>query len=57
MHDREGAPETGIVVGLLDDGRRAWGVTTEPGLVKAMVTEELAGRQVELRPDGSFDVL
>jgi acetyl-CoA C-acetyltransferase len=57
MHDRDGAAETGIVVGLLDDGRRAWGVTTEPGLVKAMVTEELAGRRVALRPDGSFDLV
>jgi acetyl-CoA C-acetyltransferase len=57
MHDRDGAPETGILVGLLDDGRRAWGITTEPGLVKAMVTEDLAGRRVALRPDGSFDVL
>ena len=25
MFDREGAPENGIVVGLLDDGRRARG--------------------------------
>jgi acetyl-CoA C-acetyltransferase len=57
MHDRDGAPETGILVGLLDDGRRAWGITTEPGLVKAMVTEDLAGRRVSLRPDGAFDVL
>ncbi len=56
MHDRDGAPETGIVVGLLDDGRRAWGVTTEPGLVKAMVTEDLAGGRAALRPEGSFDL-
>jgi len=56
MHDREGAPETGIVVGLLDDGRRAWGVTTDPVLVKVMVTDDLAGRPVSLRPDGSFDL-
>jgi acetyl-CoA C-acetyltransferase len=57
MHDREGAPETGILVGLLDDGRRAWGVTSEPGVVKAMSTEDLAGRHAALRPDGSFDIL
>jgi acetyl-CoA C-acetyltransferase len=56
MHDREGAPETGILAGLLGDGRRAWGVTTEPGTVKAMVTEDLAGRTATLRPDGSFDL-
>ncbi|MEO7428525.1 MAG: acetyl-CoA acetyltransferase [Acidimicrobiales bacterium] len=57
MHDRDGAAETGIVVGLLNDGRRAWGVTTEPGPVKAMVTEDIAGRRVTLRPDGSFDLV
>jgi acetyl-CoA C-acetyltransferase len=57
MHDREGAPETGILVGLLDDGRRAWGVTSEPGVVKAMSTEDLAGRRATLRPEGSFDIV
>ena len=57
MHDRDGAPETAIVVGLLDDGRRAWGVTTEPGVVKTMTTEDLAGRSVALRPDGAFDLV
>ena len=29
MHDRDGNPETGIVVGLLDDGRRAIGTTQD----------------------------
>jgi acetyl-CoA C-acetyltransferase len=57
MHDRDGSPETGIVVGLLDDGRRAWGTTTEPGPVKAMVTDDLAGRCVALRPDGAVDLV
>ncbi len=57
MHDREGAPETGILVGLMADGRRAWGTTTDPGTVKAMTTEELAGRQATLRPDGTFDLV
>ena len=45
MHDRDGAPETGIVVGLLDDGRRARGTTTRADALKALVTEELAGRR------------
>ncbi len=53
MHDRDGAPETGIVVGLLDDGRRAWGTTQDATTVKAMVAEELGGERVRLRPDGS----
>lgn len=57
MHDREGAPESGIVVGLLGDGRRAWGVTADPVTVKAMVTDDLAGRSVALSPDGSFDLV
>lgn len=56
MHDREGAPETGILTGLLDDGRRAWGVSTEPGVAKQMVTEDLAGRRARLRPDGAFEI-
>lgn len=57
MHDRDGSPETGIVVGILDDGRRAWGVTTEPSIVKTMVTEDLAGKRAALRPDGAFDIV
>jgi acetyl-CoA C-acetyltransferase len=56
MHDRDGAPETGIVVGLLDDGRRAWGVTTDADLVTTMVTEDLAGRRAGIRPDGAVDL-
>jgi acetyl-CoA C-acetyltransferase len=56
MHDREGAPETGILVGLLDDGRRAWGTSTEPGTVKGMATDDLTGRRATIRPDGSFDL-
>lgn len=57
MHDRDGTPETGILAGLLDDGRRAWGSTTEPAVVKAMSTDDLAGRRATLRPDGTFDLL
>jgi acetyl-CoA C-acetyltransferase len=56
MHDRDGSPETGILAALLDDGRRAWGTTTEPAVVKAMSTEDLAGRRATLRADGSFDL-
>lgn len=56
MHDRDGSPETGILVGILDDGRRAWGVTIEPSIVKTMVTDDLAGKRAALRPDGTFDL-
>ena len=57
MHDRDGAPETGLLAALLDDGRRAWGSTGDPATVKAMVTEDLAGTRVRLRPDGAFELL
>ncbi|MDP1821368.1 MAG: acetyl-CoA acetyltransferase [Acidimicrobiales bacterium] len=56
MHDREGRPEVGLVVGLMADGQRAWGTTTDADLVQTMVAEELAGRKANLRPDGSFDL-
>jgi acetyl-CoA C-acetyltransferase len=57
MHDREGAPEAGLLAALMDDGRRAWGVTRDPDLVKVMVSEELAGKRARLAPDGAFDLL
>ena len=57
MHDRDGAPETGFVVGLLDDGRRAIGSTTEPELLKVLVTEDLAGRRARVRPDGAVELV
>jgi acetyl-CoA C-acetyltransferase len=56
MHDREGAPQTGILVGLLDDGRRAWGTTGDADQLKVMLTEELGGRRVPVRPDGAVDL-
>ena len=55
MHDREGAPQTGILAGLLDDGRRAWGTTTDADQLAAMVTEEIGGRRVHVHPDGAVD--
>lgn len=57
MHDRDGAPETGIVVGLLDDGRRALGTTTDPGALKVLVTEDLAGRRARVAPDGTVELI
>jgi hypothetical protein len=53
MHDREGAPETGILSCLLDDGRRAWGTTTDAEALGVMLSEELAGRRIHLDPDGT----
>ena len=57
LHDREGQPETGFVVGLLDDGRRAVGTTTDADTLKALVTEDLAGRRARLQPDGATELV
>jgi acetyl-CoA C-acetyltransferase len=57
LHGRDGTPENGVVVGLLADGQRAWGTTQDPDQLQAMVSEELAHRKAQLRPDGTFDLL
>ena len=57
MHDRDGQPENGIVVGLLDDGRRALGTTQDADALKALVTEDLAGRRARITPDGAVELL
>ena len=56
MHDRDGAPQTGILAGLLDDGRRAWGTTSDGDHLKAMLAEEIGGRRVHVHPDGEVDL-
>ena len=56
LHDRDGAPEQGYVALLMPDGRRAWGATTDPDLMKAMTTEDLVGRSASIVPDGSLTV-
>jgi acetyl-CoA C-acetyltransferase len=57
MHDRDGQPETGIVVGLLEDGRRALGTTSDPDALKVLVTEDVGGRRARIRPDGATELL
>ena len=57
MHDRDGNPETGIVMGLLDDGRRAIGTTQDGDALKALVTEDLARRRARVAPDGAMNLL
>jgi acetyl-CoA C-acetyltransferase len=57
MHDRDGNPETGIVVGLLDDGRRALGTTTDADALKVLVTEDVAGRRARISPDGATELV
>jgi acetyl-CoA C-acetyltransferase len=48
MHNREGEPENGIAAALLDDGRRAWGITQDPDVLKAMTVEEFIGRPAHI---------
>jgi acetyl-CoA C-acetyltransferase len=57
MHDRDGDPENGIVVGLLDDGRRAIGTSRDADVLKALVTEDPAGRRARVAPDGAVELL
>ncbi len=53
---REG-PRSATVACLRDDGRRAWAVSDDEQLLAAMQTEELCGRRVALRADGTLDLL
>jgi acetyl-CoA C-acetyltransferase len=52
MHSRDGEPETAIAACLLADGRRAWGMSTEPGLAAAMCDAEWVGTRVALSSTG-----
>ena len=54
MHSRDGEPETAIAACLLADGRRAWGMSTEPGLATAMSDGEWVGTRVNLNGAGVF---
>jgi len=54
MHGREGDPETAIAACLLDDGRRAWGTSSDPELARAMCEGEWVGRAVTLDAEGTL---
>jgi acetyl-CoA C-acetyltransferase len=56
MHERDGSPSHAIVACLLPDGRRAWGTSTEPAVLKAMTTEEVCGRPGRLAADGTVEL-
>jgi acetyl-CoA C-acetyltransferase len=49
VHDRAGAPERAIAACLLPDGRRTWGVSTDPDLLGVMTGEEVCGRPARVR--------
>jgi len=54
MHDRDGAPETAYAAVRMPDGRRGWGVSTDPDAMKVMTTEEVIGRAASIVPDGTL---
>jgi hypothetical protein len=54
MHERDGAPSLAIVASLLPDGRRAWGNSREPALLKAFTTDDLVGAAAHLAKDGAL---
>ena len=56
VYERDGSPSLGIVAALTPDGRRAWANTREPGLLKALTTEDVAGLAAVLRADGDIDL-
>ncbi len=56
MFGRSGDAERGIVAALLPDGRRAWGISTDPDLLVTLTTEETAGRAGHVASDGGFEL-
>ncbi|MEY2566926.1 MAG: acetyl-CoA C-acetyltransferase [Actinomycetota bacterium] len=57
MHERDGSPSLAIVACLLPDGRRAWGNSREPALLKSLTTDDLVGAAAHLQADGTVDVI
>ncbi len=56
MHDRSGARTLGILACTMPDGSRAWGLVHGDDELAAMTREEMVGRRVTLRPDGTATV-
>ena len=54
MHDRDGNPERSILSCLLDDGRRAWGETSDIATGREMCTNEWVGKRVRLDASGNL---
>ena len=57
QYNREGDPALGVLTTLTPDGRRALANCTDPSALVSMVTEEWAGRPVELTTDGTVNRL
>lgn len=57
LHDREGAPETGLVVGRLENGARFWANTPpDRDLLDAMEREEFIGRRGVVTHDAATTI-
>jgi acetyl-CoA C-acetyltransferase len=56
MHNGHSEPTDGIFTALMADGRRAWGLVTDPDAVSAMTKEDVIGRTATLRPDSRADI-
>ena len=54
VHGPGSEPQKAIVSGLLADGRRAWGLSTDPDVMARLVTEETAGTEARIAPDGTL---
>ena len=57
VYNREGEPAVGVLAALTPDGRRALANTVDASVLASMVTEEWAGRAVELATDGTVNRL
>ena len=56
MHSREGLPEQVIATCILEDGRRAWGTSTDHDTAAALCDGEWVGRDVVLDADGTLHI-
>src|SRR5581483_8151425 len=57
QYGRDGDPVLGLLAALTPDGRRALANCTDPSAMQSMVSEEWAGRAVELTTDGTVNRL
>ncbi len=57
QYSREGDPAVAVLAAVTPDGRRALANSTDPSALGSMVTEEWAGRSVELITDGTVNRL
>jgi acetyl-CoA C-acetyltransferase len=57
MHSRDGWPETAVAACLLADGRRAWGMSSEPGVAAALCAGEWVGTKVTLTDAGTLTIV